>query len=490
MWMSPRAGEPHSRQVIPRCFHQIWLGRESFPAEYRRRQATWLDCHPGWELRFWTEGDLPAVGDVRRAEIFERLRSPRERVDLLRLEVLCRYGGVYVDADLECRRSIEQLLAGAEFFISRAGRGRVETTVVGAIAAHPVLARALDEVRPREYAGYDAKATGSRFLDRLLENEPGITYVDRALFDPQSSSDVAPALSTRQAGSWGARVERLWQALLKAEKRADAAKKEARKWRAKYEEVALGPRPSRGGESQTLPAQPRKPAQNPLGTAMRSSLQVPRVFHQIWLGPDPLPEEYAAYQQSWLCHHPDWALHFWTEDNLPQRLRRPEAAERLRAPVERANILRLEVVWRFGGVYLDADLECLGSIEQLLGDAAFFAVLRGSGVADNYFFGAVAGHPILDLGLDRVKPQTTFGYRNKPSGPRFLNALIADHRDEILLVEPPRLKRYAIHHSRRTSADPEALHLELVKAKLDMQAAIHDMKDGHTADAGGAQAHP
>src|SRR4029077_17042828 len=81
------------------------------------------------------------------------------------------------------------------------------------------------------------------------------------------------------------------------------------------------------------------------------------------------------------------------------------------------------------------------------------------------------GHPILELGLDRVKPQTTFGYRNKQCGPRFLNALIADHRDEILLVEPSTLKRYAIHHSHRTYADREALSLEVGKEKLERQAA-------------------
>ena len=80
---------------------------------------------------------------------------------------------------------------------------------------------------------------------------------------------------------------------------------------------------------------------------------IPRIFHQIWLGPDPLPERCARYQQTWLDHHPDWKLRFWTEENLPTPLRRPEAAERLRAPAERSDILRLELLWHFGGVYVD-----------------------------------------------------------------------------------------------------------------------------------------
>ena len=49
----------------------------------------------------------------------------------------------------------------------------------------------------------------------------------------------------------------------------------------------------------------------------------------------------------------------WTEENLPLSPLRPEVLERLRAPVERADILRLEILYTHGGVYLDTDLECL-----------------------------------------------------------------------------------------------------------------------------------
>jgi mannosyltransferase OCH1-like enzyme len=75
-------------------------------------------------------------------------------------------------------------------------------------------------------------------------------------------------------------------------------------------------------------------------------------------------------------------------------------------------------VWCFGGVYVDTDLECLRSIEPLIEDADFFTVLRGSGVADNYFFGAVPGHPILDRGLDEIKPRKSYGDSKERTGPR------------------------------------------------------------------------
>ncbi len=76
---------------------------------------------------------------------------------------------------------------------------------------------------------------------------------------------------------------------------------------------------------------------------------IPRVIHQIWLGGKPLPREYEGYQRTWTKHNPGWELRPWTENDLPGDLRRPEAAERLRAPAERADILRLEILWREAG---------------------------------------------------------------------------------------------------------------------------------------------
>ena len=73
---------------------------------------------------------------------------------------------------------------------------------------------------------------------------------------------------------------------------------------------------------------------------------VPRILHQIWLGDQPFPDDFAGYRETWLRHHPDWEHRFWTEDNLPGGLRRTEVYERLRMPAERSDILRLEVLFR------------------------------------------------------------------------------------------------------------------------------------------------
>jgi mannosyltransferase OCH1-like enzyme len=184
---------------------------------------------------------------------------------------------------------------------------------------------------------------------------------------------------------------------------------------------------------------------------------VPKVLHQIWLGEKPLPDEFARYRQTWLDHHPSWEHHLWTEDNLPTDLRRPEARERLRLPAERSDILRLEVLWRHGGVYVDTDFECHKPLDPLIEGLDFFtAKLKPHTWVNNAFLGATAQHPIVDRALREIRPNEWPRVDKHGTGPRFLDTLLQDHLDEITLL-PPELfyqtspsqlpDAYATHHA-------------------------------------------
>jgi mannosyltransferase OCH1-like enzyme len=188
--------------AIPRIFHQIWIGEDPFPREYAAYQKSWLKRNPGWELRFWREENLPS--DLRRTEVYERLRQPAERSDLLRLEVLHRYGGVYVDSDFECRRPLEPLLEGVTFFVAYLKPGRINNAIVGSVPGHPILERAIGEARPRETWGIvDKHGTGPHFLGRMLDGADDVTIFDPELFYPRTPDEEQGAIAVhRQARSW------------------------------------------------------------------------------------------------------------------------------------------------------------------------------------------------------------------------------------------------------------------------------------------------
>jgi Glycosyltransferase sugar-binding region containing DXD motif len=171
------------RVRIPRTIHRVWLGEAPMPAEHERFGETFARRHPGWEMRLWTDDDLPAlgIGAVER----ERSRSRSELSDLMRYEVLHRFGGVYVDTDFECRRPLTPLLRGIDAFAALELPGRVGNAVLGAIPGHPAFARAARLARRTLGTGANSTdANGPYFLSLILEQEPNTAIFGARLFYP------------------------------------------------------------------------------------------------------------------------------------------------------------------------------------------------------------------------------------------------------------------------------------------------------------------
>lgn len=90
------------------------------------------------------------------------------------------------------------------------------------------------------------------------------------------------------------------------------------------------------------------------------------------------------------------------------------------SPAVKADILRLELIWSQGGVYIDTDMECYKNIEELLvGCKAFGCIeydpkiygLPGPSGINNCMFGATPHHPAIealiraaDASLSRLEP--------------------------------------------------------------------------------------
>jgi mannosyltransferase OCH1-like enzyme len=186
-----------------------------------------------------------------------------------------------------------------------------------------------------------------------------------------------------------------------------------------------------------------------------------------------MPQEYEGYRESWRRHHPDWEMHLWTEESLPDDFVRPEAYERLRNPAERSDIIRLEVLFRFGGVYVDTDIECLRPIDPLLGeDVHIFAGSVGQKIVgskkiknaiNNAVIAGEAGHPVLERALRELRPVTEYGVDKHGTGPWFLTEVLSDCPDVTLYPEEvfspttdaERERAYAVHHGAASWKTPE-----------------------------------
>lgn len=128
------------------------------------------------------------------------------------------------------------------------------------------------------------------------------------------------------------------------------------------------------------------------------SPRIPKIIHQVWLGGHALPDQFEAWRQSWVDHHPDWKHVLWTEDEIEELpfLRRDlyDSAPNLGA---KSDALRLEVIWRFGGLYVDIDFECLHPFDELHARVDFFAAVSNVGALEisNGLLAARKRHPLV-----------------------------------------------------------------------------------------------
>lgn len=126
------------KREIPKILHQIWIGDQSIAP--RSLMDTWK--MEGWEYKLWTEKEIDALNlkNRRLYDYFMQKKCYYGASDVVRLEVLERFGGVYIDADTERLQPIEPLVEGATFMsVWSNTEGRIANGVIGAVPNHKII---------------------------------------------------------------------------------------------------------------------------------------------------------------------------------------------------------------------------------------------------------------------------------------------------------------------------------------------------------------
>lgn len=178
-----------------------------------------------------------------------------------------------------------------------------------------------------------------------------------------------------------------------------------------------------------------------MGARNPSAQTIPRILHQVWVGPDPLPAEAARFTASWRRHHPGWEMHLWTDADVPRDLFNQSIYERTPKPVQKADILKHELLNRFGGVYVDVDFECLRSIEPLLGDVSYFYGEELPGRPALGILGSRPGHPFPRWCQERIPELWPWqpGRVLQETGPDFFGRAVRSYLGEhsrVPIVDP------------------------------------------------------
>ncbi len=157
-------------------------------------------------------------------------------------------------------------------------------------------------------------------------------------------------------------------------------------------------------------------------------MAIPRVFHQIWINatsPD-LPPVYARYRDSWLAHHPGWDYRLWNLDNLPFVSRHQALYPRCGSYAQMADILRYELLFELGGVYLDTDFECLKPIDRILEGVRTFSCSEDGASVSIGIMGAEPASPLMHRCTKHIPSRLGLQSPTAETGPAYFTRQILE----------------------------------------------------------------
>lgn len=160
-----------------------------------------------YEIKVWRDPVSP--DGFRLSRYWDKTNSGAQLADLIRLEVVYKFGGVYLDSDITVHKKFDDLL-DENFFVASEDGKKLTNAVFGAEKKSPVLKRLIDTLLEDEpdWREIPVETTGPNFFARNLKWEEGVTVLPKDAFytynwnEEERSSHPAAYVTHRWEGSW------------------------------------------------------------------------------------------------------------------------------------------------------------------------------------------------------------------------------------------------------------------------------------------------
>ena len=103
--------------------------------------------------------------------------------------------------------------------------------------------------------------------------------------------------------------------------------------------------------------------------------KIPKVIHYCWFGRNPLPKMAVKCIASWRKFLPDYEIKEWNEDNFDVNIipyTKDAYADGKYAFV--SDFARFWILYRYGGVYFDTDVEVIKPMDDIIGRGPFMGL--------------------------------------------------------------------------------------------------------------------
>ena len=134
-------------------------------------------------------------------------------------------------------------------------------------------------------------------------------------------------------------------------------------------------------------------------------MAIPKKIHYCWFGRNEIPEKTVRCIESWKKYCPDYEIIQWNENNYDiNKIRYMKDAYKEKKWAFVSDYARLDVIYQYGGIYLDTDVELVNSLDDLLEYDLFFAVEKqNKNINTGLGFGGKAKHIVLRENMEIYK---------------------------------------------------------------------------------------
>ena len=144
--------------MIPKKIHYTWFSNEPYPATIKRCIQSWQKLMPDYEFIHW---DMNRIANIDSQFLQEAIKEKKWAfaADFVRLWALYDEGGIYLDTDVVCYKSFDNLLndrcfIGKENSVHINGRMTEQyltSHCMGAETGHPFMKACLDYYEGRHF---------------------------------------------------------------------------------------------------------------------------------------------------------------------------------------------------------------------------------------------------------------------------------------------------------------------------------------------------
>ncbi|MCX4350747.1 MAG: glycosyltransferase [Lachnospiraceae bacterium] len=127
----------NKERKIPKIIHYFWFSKEPKEGLVAECIESWKRACPDYELREWNADNYDVAANPFAYEAFKQ-RKWAYASDYARLDVVHKYGGIYLDLDVILHKSLDVLLSN-EFFVGFGPIRDVEAAIFGAVQGSPLV---------------------------------------------------------------------------------------------------------------------------------------------------------------------------------------------------------------------------------------------------------------------------------------------------------------------------------------------------------------